>query len=446
MRQLSVSALLVVLACAVAFAQPSPTLFEGARLIAGDGSAAADNAAMLVERGRIVRVGKKGEVTAPAGAARVDLTGKTMMPTLIGTHVHPGFQQGLTYTADNYTRETVLEDLNRALAFGVSAVLSQGIERGDVMFRIRDDQRAGTLGGSRLLVAGRGIGAPNAGPGGATFAGIAYEVTTEAAARQAVRELVDQRVDIVKIWVDDRNGRAPKLSPALYRAVIDEAHRRKLRVSAHVFYHVDAVDLVEAGVDGFAHLVRDLEMSDALVAAIVKRGVYVNGNLSSPRRATYAELPPFLADGDPMLALLRATTPPEVIARMQAYFAKRDPKAVAAARDRYGILERSLAKLAKAGAKLVIGADTGLEDHLFGYAEQLELEAMVDAGMTPMQGIVAATSRGAEYLRLGDSGTLAAGKRADFLVLDANPLDAIANTRRIARVYAAGAAVSPAGR
>jgi imidazolonepropionase-like amidohydrolase len=429
-----------------AAAQSSVTIFEGARLIDGTGAAPIESAAMFVERGRITRVGRNGEVPAPAGAARVDLTGKTLMPTLIGTHVHPGFQKGLAYTADNYSRETIEEDLRRALAFGVSAVMSQGIERGDVTFRIREDQRSGKVGGARLLVAGRGIGAPNAGPGGATFAGIAYEVTEEEAARQAVRELAAQRVDIVKIWVDDRNGRAPKLSPALSRAVITEAHRRKLRVSAHVFYHVDAVDLVDAGVDGFAHLVRDLEMSDALVAAVVKRGVYVNGNLSSPRRATYAALPAFLSDGDPMMTLLRATTPPDVIARMQAYFAKRDPKAVAAAGDRYQILRRSLAKLAKAGARLVIGADTGLEDHLFGYAEQLELEAMVEAGMTPMQGIVAATSRGAEYLGLADSGTLAAGKRADFLVLDANPLDAIANTRRISRVYIGGAPVNPGAR
>ena len=148
---------------------------------------------------------------------------------------------------------------------------SQGIESGDVMYQIRADQAAGTLGGARLLVAGRGIGAPNAGPGGATYAGIAYEITTEAEARKAVEELAAKKVDIVKIWVDDRNGRAPRLSPALYRAVIDEAHKRGLRVNAHVFYHVDAVDLVDAGVDGLVHLVRDIEMSDALVAAIVKQ-------------------------------------------------------------------------------------------------------------------------------------------------------------------------------
>jgi imidazolonepropionase-like amidohydrolase len=162
-------------------------LYEGARLIAGDGSAPIEDSAFLVENGIITQVGRKGRVTAPSGAVRVGLGGgKTVMPTLINTHGHPGFQRGLTYTADNFTRETITDDLNRALYFGVAAVQSQGIEKGDVTYGIRADQEAGKLSGARLLVAGRGIGAPNAGPGAAAYAGIAYEVTTEVQARNAV--------------------------------------------------------------------------------------------------------------------------------------------------------------------------------------------------------------------------------------------------------------------
>jgi imidazolonepropionase-like amidohydrolase len=429
-------------------AQPAPSgavLYQNVRLIPGDGGPAIERAALLVEGGRIVRVGGAGSVIAPAGATRIDLTGKTIMPALIGTHVHPGFQRGMSYAAANYTRDTVIEDLNRALFFGVSAVLSHGIEAGDVLYQVRADQQAGRLGGAKLLVAGRGIGAPNAGPGGAIYAGLAYEITTEPEARRSVEELAARNVDIVKIWVDDRNGRAPKLSPPLYRAVIDEAHKRGLRVSAHVFYHDDAVDLVDAGVDAFAHLVRDKEMDDALVAAIVKKNVYVMGNLTTPLRPTYASLPPWLTAGDPMMALLTGSVPPPVIERMQAYFAKRDPKAVEAARQRYGILQRSLARLSKAGAKVILGADTGLEDHFFGLAEQLELQAMVDAGLTPAQAIVAATSRAAEFLHLADTGSLQPGKRADFLVLDGNPLDDITNTRRIARLVINGATIDRQG-
>ena len=417
------------------------TLYEGARLIAGDGSPVIERSAILVEGGRISRVGRQGELEAPR---RIDLSGKTVMPMLIATHVHPGFQRGTTYVASNYTRETVINDLNRALYFGVSVVQSQGIEGGEVMYQIRADQQAGKLDTARLLVAGRGIGSPNAGPGGAVFAGIAYEVTTEAESRQAVQELAARKVDLVKIWVDDRNGRAPKLSAPLYRAIIDEAHGTGLRVSAHVFYHTDAVDLVNAGVDAFAHLVRDLVMDDGLVAAIVKRGVYVNGNLSSPRKSTYASLPPWLSPGDPMLRLLTESVSAPVLDRLRDYFSRRDAKAVAGAQQRYNILEQSLAKLSRAGAKIVLGADTGLEDHLFGMAEQLELQAMADAGMSPADAIRAATSRPAEFLQLKTKGTIRSGADADFLVLDANPLEDITHTRRIARIVMNGVEIDRA--
>lgn len=411
-----------------------PVLYENARLIPGDGGPVIERSAILVEQRAFARVGRAGEIRAAASVPRVDLSGKTVMPVLIGTHVHPGFQQGLTYSAANYTRETVVSDLARALYFGVGVVQSQGIETGELFYQLRAEQSRGRPGGALLQVAGRGIGAPNAGPGGATYAGIAYEVTTAADGRRAVAELASRQVDMVKIWVDDRNGRAPKLSAPVYRAIIDEAHRRRLRVIAHVFYHRDAVDLVDAGVDAFAHLVRDTEMDEALAAAIVKKNVYVMGNLTTPLKPTYAATPPWLTAGDPMMTLLGAAVQTPVLERMRAYYAKRDPKAVDGARQRYGILQRSLARLNAAGARIVLGADTGLEDHHFGFAEQLELQAMVEAGMTPAQAIVAATSRAAQFLQRTDTGVIATGKRADFLVLDANPLDDITNTRRISRV------------
>jgi imidazolonepropionase-like amidohydrolase len=366
------------------------------------------------------------------------------MPTLINAHGHPGFQKGLTYSAENYTRENIIADLNRAAYFGVGAVQSQGIERGDLTFQIRAEQEAGKLGGARLLVAGRGIGAPNAGPGAETYKGIAYEITTEEEARRAVQELGAQKVNLIKIWVDDRGGRAPRLGTPLFRAVIDEGHKLGLRVNAHVFYHTDAVELVNAGIDGFAHLTRDKEMDDALVASIVKRNVYVMANISGTDRGTYAELPPYLNESDPMMSLLRATVSPDVIQRMKDAFAKRDPAALERSRAQYAILKNSWVKLNAAGARLIMGADTGVQDHLFGLAEQRELEAMVRAGMTPAQGIVAATSRPAEYLKLEKMGSLVAGKDADFLVLDANPLDDITNTRRISRVYFRGVEVDRA--
>jgi imidazolonepropionase-like amidohydrolase len=436
----------VVLA-ALAFAAVVPALAQprvdlamiGGTVITGDGRNTAAQA-IAIGDGVVVAVGTTAEILARAGegARVIDLAGKTVMPTLISTHVHPGFQRGVTYVAENFTRESVVNDLDRALYFGISVVLSQGIERGDVAYRIRADQEAGTLGGAKLLVAGRGIGAPNAGPGAAAYAGIAYEITTEAEARRAVGDLAANEVDIVKIWVDDRNGRAPRLSPALYRAVIDASHASGLRVNAHVFYHADAEGLVAAGIDGLVHMVRDVEMSGALVEAIVARNVYVNPNISNPRRATQVGTPSWLTPGDPLFRLLTETVAADELAKIDAAFRQRDIRAAADARARYAILERSLVKLSAAGANIVLGADTGVEDHLFGLAEHLELEAMVDAGMTPTQVLFAATSRAAEYLNLADRGSLVPGKRADLLVLDASPLDDIVNTRRISRTFING--------
>ena len=442
-RKMMVRIGLLALAAACIIGSPASAqtiLFEGARVIPGDGGAALDNAAILVDGGTIARIGRAGEVTAPAGATRIDLTGKTVMPAIVSTHVHPGFQRGLTYSAANFTRDTILDDLNRELYFGISTVMSQGIEIGDVMYRIRADQAAGRLGGAQLLIAGRGIGAPNAGPGAAAYADVAYAITMPDQARDAVRELVANKVNAIKIWVDDRGGRAPSLPIALSRIVIDEGHKAGLKVTAHVFYHKDADELAAAGINAFAHLVRDKVMSDALIATMNQKGIYAMPNIGAPERGTHTTVPAWF--DDPYLAgLLRDTELPEVIARVRAAFTSRDAATAERNRANYAILQKSVAKLTAAGAKIILGSDTGLEDHFFGYAEQKELQLMAEAGMTPAQVIVAATSRAAEFLALPDRGTVAPGKRADLLVLDANPLDDIRNTRRIAALYIAGRAV-----
>ena len=258
-----------------------------------------------------------------------------------------------------------------------------------------------------------------------------------------MQEQAARKVDAIKFWVDDRGGRAPRLPIAVSRAIIEEAHKHGLKAAAHIFYHDDAVELAEAGINGSAHLVRDKEMSDALIALMLKNNVYVMPNIGSPERTTHASVP--AAFDEPYLAgLLRDTVPAEVIARMRNSFSGRDAAEVARRQGTYAILQRSVAKLNAAGARIILGSDTGLEDHVFGYAEQRELELMAGTGMAPAQVIVAATSRAAEYLGLSDRGTLAAGKRADLLVLDGNPLDDIRNTRRIAQMYLAGVEVDRA--
>ncbi len=427
-------------------AQPTlaqTVLFEGERVIAGDGSPALENAALLVERGTITRIGRKGDIALPPGGTRIDLEGKTVMPAIISAHVHPGFQRGLTYLAENFKRDTILDDLNRELYAGVSTVMSLGIETGDVMFQIRSDQAAGRVGGAHLLLAGRGIGAPNAGPGNTIYSSFTYEVTTIDQIRRAVQEQAARHVDIIKIWVDDRGGRAPRLPIPLALAAIDEAHKQGLKIAAHIFYHEDAVALADAGIDAFAHLVRDREMSDALIAKMVRNKIYVTPTLNAPDKGARGS-PPAWVDEPYLSGLLGDTVAPEVAVRIRNSFFGRDAAEVARRQAGYAILQRSLTKLAAAGAQIILGPDTGLEDIIFGYAEQKELGLMVEAGMTPAQAIVAATSRAAQFVDLPDRGTLSPGKRADLLVLDANPLDDIRNTRRIAKLYLAGTEVDRA--
>ena len=417
-------------------------LYENARLIPGDGQPAIERGAILVRDGRITRVGRAGDVGLPDGGARVDLTGKTVIPTLTNAHTHVGFQRGATYSRENYGRESILDDLNRALYFGVTAVASQGIDPGDAAPRIRAEQAARTVGGARLFIGGRGIGFPNAGPGAASYRGIAYEVTTAEQGRQAVREQAAQKVDFIKIWVDDRNGRAPRMTPDVSHAIIEEAHKRGLKVNAHVFYLSDVQDLVAAGIDGFAHLARDKELDDATVQAIVRRGIVVMPTLATAERATHTTIPPSMAawlDGP-----VRGALPQATLDRVKAGFTERDAPTAAANRERYGILQRSVAKLARAGAKVVLGSDTGTQDNPFGVTDHRELEMLVDAGMTPLQAIVAATSTPAAYLGLKAEGRIAQNHVASFVVLDANPLDDITNTRTIARIYLRGREVDRA--
>jgi imidazolonepropionase-like amidohydrolase len=434
-------ALVAGLAAATLSAQETPrlptrgavVLYENARVVPGDGQPAIERAAVLVRDGRISRVGRMGEIGLAQGAARVDLTGKTIIPTLTNAHTHVGFQRGASYSRENYGRESIVEDLNRALYFGVTAVAP----------RIRAEQAARTLGGARLFTGGRGIGFPNAGPGAASYRGIAYEVTTAEQGRRAVREQASAKVDFIKIWVDDRNGRAPRMTPEVSHAVIDEAHKRGLKVNAHVFYLSDVRDLVAAGIDGFAHLARDLVLDDATVQAIVRRGVVVMPTLATAERAAHTTIPPMMAawlDGPVRDALPQAT-----IDRVKAGFTERDASTAAANRERYGILQRSVAKLARAGARVALGSDTGTQDNPFGVTDHRELEMLVEAGMTPMQAVVAATSTPAAYLGLKGEGRIASGYLANFVVLDANPLEDITNTRRIAAVYVNGREIDRPG-
>jgi imidazolonepropionase-like amidohydrolase len=432
--------LALVFACAggIAAAQRAAdrmTLFEGARLITGEGGVI-ENGAMLVDNDTITRIGRKGDVSAPSGATRVDMTGKTIMPGMVLAHGHIGYLKGTTFSRDNYTRDNILDQLNRYLYYGVVAMMSTGTDPGELPYELRNQPHPGAL----FRTAGRGLAAPDASTGNLAMRSVPYGVTAEDDARRDVQELAAKKPDAVKIWVDDRNGTVSKLSPRLYRAIIDEAHRHGLRVIVHVYYLADARDLVDAGADGFLHLVRDEEMDDALVAKMKAKQMFVTPNLSTSEAGTYAGKPAWL--DDPLLA--ESASPAMIRKTADVYAARTGGAPRTAATASYQKQQRSLARLNAAGVTIALGDDTGIENTFYGYGEHRELELMVAARMTPMQAIVAATKTPAELLKLDRYGTLARGKSADFIALDANPLENIANTRKISKVYQRGLAVDRA--
>jgi imidazolonepropionase-like amidohydrolase len=413
----------------LAHAQGNATLFEGARLIVGDGSAPIENSAFLVQGDAIAWVGRRGERQPPAGAARVDLTGKTVMPSLIDGHNHMGLvnERDGTNAKSNYTRDNLIDQLQRYAYYGTAATMSMGLEADqELAYKLRDETIPEA---ARFLTVGKGIAAtPMAGPPTEARLGIPYGAATEDEGRQHVRELKARGVRFVKIWVDDREGAVPKLQPNVYRAIISEAHANGMQVLAHLSRTsglADAKDLLRAGVDGFVHTVRDRDVDDEYIALVKAHPkVWTGPNIPGPGQT--------LAEVD----ILAETLPAEQIARMRRAAHTREANGTRT-NELFELHCRNFRKIHAAG--MIIGLGTDGTGDGFGAHEQIASYAR--CGMTPAQAIVAATSTNARLLGLDRLGTIAAGKEASFNVLDANPLDDILNTRKISAVYLRGKAV-----
>jgi imidazolonepropionase-like amidohydrolase len=401
------------------------TWFEGARLIVGDGSAPVDNGAFLVEGDTFTFVGRKSERQPPAGAVRVDLSGKTVIPALIDGHNHIGIvnERDGSNSKANYTRENLVDQLQRYVYYGVAAALSMGLEADDELaYQLREEVIPNA---ARFLTVGKGIAAtPIAGPVGEPRLGIPYGARTEEEGRRRVKELRARGVHFVKIWVDDRDGAAPKLQPNVYRAIIAEAHANGMEVLAHVGRTTalaDAKDLYRAGIDGFVHMVRDRDV-DAEYLAIVKShpNVWTGPNMPVPMtRETIDSLAETLPVAE--IAKLRSA--------VQAREAKGNPPD-----ELFELHCRNLRKVHDAGMVIALGTDATGD----GIGVHQQMAAYTQCGMTPMEALVAATSINARVLKLNRLGSVARTKEASFVVLDANPLDDIANSRRISAVYLRG--------
>jgi imidazolonepropionase-like amidohydrolase len=386
----------------------------GARIIDGTGKPAIENATLVIRDGHIEAVGKK--VKVPTGAERIDASGKTIIPGLINAHGHVNTEAQLGI----YLRD------------GITTILSLG---GDKEFGLREfcaKAPAGTA--PRLYVAGP-IRDSTAIPG-------AIAVTTPDEGRKSVDELALSKPDIIKVRIDDFRGARPKMSPEVYTAVIDEAHKKGFRTAAHIVFLDDAKGVLRAGVDYVAHSVRDREVDAEFIALMKKRNVSYSPTLTREVAVfTYSETPSFFTD-----PFFLKEADPEEMAQMN------DPKRQATVKNDAGaqwykehlpVAMRNLKTLSDAGINIAMGTDSGGGPGRFqGYFEHLELEYETKAGLTPMQALVSATSGAAKAINISkEVGTLEKGKLADFVVLTANPLDDIKNTRAIESVWIGGVRV-----
>src|SRR5262249_17847911 len=405
---------------------------EGARVIMGNRSRVIKNGAFLVEGDPFTGVEKKGERQPPANATRLDLTGKTVMPTLIDGHNHIGLvnEKDGTNKKANYTRENLIDQLQRYAYYGTAATLSMGLQADqELAYKLRDEviPNAG-----KFLTVGKGTGATSmAGPPGEARLGIPYGAATPEEGRQHVRELHARGVHFVKFWVDDREATVPKLKPEVYRAIIDEARKNGMETLAHLSRTsalADAKDLLKSGVDGFVHTVRDRDVDDEYIALVKAHPkVWTGPNIPSP------------GETEEEISALAETLPASTIATMRRQLETRK----AAGNPPNSLFElhcRNVKKIHDAG--MIIGLGTDGTGDRFGAHQQIAY--YVRCGFTTGEAIQAATSVNARILGLNRMGTVASGKEADFIVLDASPLDNIANTHKIHKVYLRGAEVDRA--
>jgi imidazolonepropionase-like amidohydrolase len=378
-------------------AQAQVTAFEGARIIVGDGRVI-ENGTIVVNGAKITQAG--AGVTVPAGAMRVNLAGKTVMPMMTDTHIHA-----------STTRDGLMRDLRQRAYWGVNAAMSMGTDNLDLL----DVRNKDIPGHARFFSAGKGI-SRNEGPTRPTA-----QINSAAEGRKAVQDNAKLGVDIIKVWVDDREGKVDKVLPDQYAAIIDEAHKNNIRVTAHIYSEFDGKGLIKAGLDAFAHSVRDKDIDDEMLALYKSRPIVVNPNLPDNGKKV---------DRTWLKAGLAAAEYDKL---------EQDNTDRPRAQQLHGIQARNLAKINAAGVKIVLGTDG---NRAWGTHE--EMFDMVNAGMTPMQAIIAATKNAAEFLKMNDSGTLEVGKNADLLVLDGNPAENITNTRKISAVYLRGVAVNRA--
>jgi len=384
-----------------------------ARVIDGTGAPPIEEAMILIRDGRIVAVGPADEIPIPEGAQVLKLRGLTVLPGLIDSHVHFGapeverFEdyQKLSVPALIWDAMRMHPGKRRAfIEHGVTAIKSVG-DPYPWIIEVKRAIEGGKLEGPRVFAAGPGFTAPGGHPAGTIFKDNPYlirtatrQMTDPERAREEVRSLAQGRVDFIKALYDGGSERSPfgllpKLDRAVLKAIIEEAHAQGLKVTVHWSHIRELVEIVDLGMDGLEHAGVE-ELPESLVQEIAARGIWVT----------------------PTLAVFERLFPPAVLE----------------------VAKRNVRKLREAGVKIAAGTDAGNPGVLFGPSLHRELELLVEAGLTPMEAILAATKNAAELLGMEELGTLEPGKLADLIAVEGNPLRDISTIRDIRLVIKGG--------
>jgi imidazolonepropionase-like amidohydrolase len=430
----SVAALLLVAGIAserpAAQAPPAGvvTALTGARIIDGTGRPALEAATILMRNGRIEAVGSA--VTVPAGATRVDMSGKTIMPGIVNAHGHA--QKGLD--AKIPIREDLIRQLRMYAAYGVTTVVSLGANPDDELeqIKLRDEQNSIVLDRARLYTSGASV----------------RRFKTPDEARKDTNRVADLKPDIIKFHFDDPPA---NMSAETWGAIVEEARKRGLRTAPHVFYLRDAKAAVEKGADALAHSVRDMDVDAGLIAEMKRRDVGVIPTLT--REVTvyaYETTPAFFSDPFFQRGMSLYKEHVNIVTAPAFQEKVRNDKVAQSIKQAFVQAKRNLKIMSDAGIPIGLGTDSGVPNNTTfgrfqGYLEHMELELMVESGLTPMQALTAGTSGSARIIRLDNVGTIAPGKAADLLVLDANPLQDIRNTKRLNSVWIAGRRLAAMG-
>lgn len=417
-------------------------LLEHVRLIDGNGGVPIENTRLLIKAGKIAAIG--ADIT-DEDAIVINLEGKTVMPALISAHSHIGTLKGTSTKAENYTEENIRAQLKRYESYGVLQIMAMGTDR-PLLFEtgLRDRSLKGDIPGARIHSAGYGFGVPNGAPPLGFAMDKVFRPVTAAQIALQMDSLAQLKPDLVKIWVDDFNGKYPaKMQPEIYKAIIKEAHQRNLRVAAHVYYLSDLKQLVANGVDIIAHSVRSDLIDDATIAQMKAQQVVYIPTLSLDEYAyIYGQQPEWIHN-----EFFKKSLEPGVYEMITAEKYQSDLKNApnyALNLQAFETAKQNLLRLYKAGVLIAMGTDSGATPiRAQGFSEHLELQLMTEAGLTPLEAITVATKNAATTLKVQQQyGTLEPGKVADLIIVNGDPVKDIKNTREIFAVYKDGKEVS----